>query len=192
VVSKGAPFISSEKLGGEQMPVYLTEIEEFSELEEFESVLIVPCRFCPAASTAISHEASYFEFFTHLLKTPTYEQYLNTVQFRLEQMGITVGVFRSFLPHQFVICMWTTRRRAKLKKVARKYDAVLVMGCEAALDTIQDSIDGSVSRVFMGMRTQGIMSIKPLFHLPGNVSLELNRVTPLVHNSNSDEAWVRL
>ena len=35
------------------MPVYLKDINEFPELEKFESVLIVPCRFCPATSLAV-------------------------------------------------------------------------------------------------------------------------------------------
>ena len=140
----------------------------------------------------MSRQEPYFKLFSNFLKTPSYEHYLDKVQANLKSNGIKTTIFRSSLPHQFVICMWTTRRRAKLRKVARNYEAVLVMGCEAALDTIHDSIDVSVSKVFMGMRTDGIMSIKPLFRLPGNVSLELNRVTPLIHDSNGDEAWVRL
>jgi len=174
------------------MPVYLNAIEDFSELNEFKAVLIVPCRFCPAASLAVSKKAPYLKLLTNYFKTPSYEQYLDTVQSTLEDMGIKTGVFKSYLPHQFVLCTWTTRRRVKLKKVARKYDAVLVMGCEAALDTVQDSIDASVCQVFQGMRTEGMMSIKPLFQAPCNVSLELNRITPLLHNSNNEEAWIRL
>lgn len=174
------------------MPVYLNAIEDFSELKKFESVLIVPCRFCPAASLAVSRKAPYFKFLPHFLKTPSYEQYLDTVRSTLADMGIRTAVFKSYLPHQFVVCMWTTRRRAKLKSVARNYDAVLVMGCEAALDTVQDSIDASASQVFQGMRTEGIMSIKPHFQAPCNISLELNRVTPLLHDSQHAEAWIRL
>ena len=43
------------------MPVYLKHINDFSELERVESVLIVPCRFCPAASMAVRKNAPYFE-----------------------------------------------------------------------------------------------------------------------------------
>jgi hypothetical protein len=174
------------------MPVYLNEIDDFSKLGNYKSVLIVPCRFCPAASLAVSKKAPYFQPLKNLLKTPSYEQYLDTVQTKLEKRGIQTDVFKSYLPHQFVVCMWTGRRRKKLRKVARNYDAVLVMGCEAALDTVQDAIDASFSRVFQGMRTEGIMSIKPLLQAPCNVSLELNRITPLLHDGNNDEAWVRL
>ena len=37
------------------MPVYLKEPHEFEKLAQFEKVLIVPCRFCPAASLAVSN-----------------------------------------------------------------------------------------------------------------------------------------
>jgi hypothetical protein len=174
------------------MPVYLHATNDFSGLAKFKSVLIVPCRFCPAASLAVSRRAPYFDFFPNFLKTPAYEQYLGSVESTLVNMGIKTRTFKSYLPHQFVTCMWTRRRRAKLRQVARNYEAVLVMGCEAALNTVQDAIDSAASRVFQGMRTEGIMSIKPLFHLPCSVSLELNRITPLLHKRNNDDAWERL
>lgn len=41
------------------MPVYLKDINAFPELESFKSVLIVPCRFCPAASVAVRRNHPY-------------------------------------------------------------------------------------------------------------------------------------
>jgi hypothetical protein len=60
------------------MPVYLEDISEFPELERFKSVLIVPCRFCPAASLAVRRNKPYFEFFRRFLKTASYEQNCST------------------------------------------------------------------------------------------------------------------
>lgn len=174
------------------MPVYLNDINDFSELEKFDSILIVPCRFCPAASLAVKTHTPYFEFLTNLFKTTSYEQYIETMESKLEKMGVKADVFRSYLPHQYVVCMWTSRRREKIKKRARDYDAVVVLGCEAALDTIHDSIESTSCQVFQGMRTEGIMSIKPHYHFPCNVSLELNHVTPLLHQVKDSEPWVRL
>ena len=174
------------------MPVYLNAINDFSKLEKFDSVLMVPCRFCPAASLAVKTQTPYFEFLTNLFKTTSYELYIETAQTKLEKMGVKANIFRSYLPHQFVVCMWTSRRRKKLKERAKNYDAVLVFGCEAGVDTVQDSIESTACQVFQGMRTEGIMSIKPFFHRPCNVSLELNRVTPLLHQGDHSEAWVRL
>jgi len=175
-----------------QMPVYLKDVYEFSELDTFGSVLIVPCRFCPAASLAVRRQAPYFELFKHFLKTASYEQYLDRFRFGLEKKGIKADIFNSHLPHQFVVCMWTSRRRKKLMKRAKNYDAVVVMGCEAAVQTICDAIESTLCKVFQGMRTEGIMSIKPLFHLPCSISLELNRVTPLLHRAEHPEPWVCL
>jgi hypothetical protein len=174
------------------MPVYLKDINEFPELERFESVLIIPCRFCPAASLAVRGNNPYFEFFRRFLKTASYEQYIETTKSNLEAKGVKADVFKSTLLHQFVVCMWTSRRRKKLAERAGKYEALLVMGCEAAVQTIYDSVKSTSCKVFQGMRSEGIMSIKPLFHLPCNISLELNSITPLLHQAKNSEPWVSL
>ena len=174
------------------MPVLLNEINDLSELEKFKSVLIVPCRFCPAASSAVKRNAPYFEFFKTFLTTASYEEYIEDVQSKLEKRGVKTDIFKSYLPHQFVVCMWTSRRRKKIMRCAKNYDVIVVLGCEAAVDTICDSVDMASCKVFQGMRTEGIMSIKPSFHFPGNIVLELNRVTPLVHQGQTSEPWLRL
>ncbi len=174
------------------MPVYLKDINEFSELERFGSVLMVPCRFCPAASLAVRTNSPYFEFLRMFLKTAAYEEYIEEIQLKLTKKGVGTDIFKSHLPHQFVVCMWTSRRRKKLMECARNYDAVLVLGCEAAVQTIHDSIESTSCKVFQGMKTEGIMSIKPHFHFPCNISLELNKVTPLVHQAKHPDPWVRL
>jgi len=174
------------------MPLYLKDINEFSELERFKSVLIVPCRFCPAASLAVRRNAPYFDFLKNFLKTASYEQYLEAIRSDLGNKGVKTDIFRSYLPHQFVVCMWTSRRRKKLMKHARNYDAVVVMGCETAVQSIHEVVDSPFCKVFQGMRTEGIMSIKPLFHFPCSISLELSRVTPIIHQDENSGPWVCL
>ena len=174
------------------MPVYLKDIDEFQKLEKFESILIVPCRFCPAASMAVRKNEPYVEFFKKFLRTASYEEYIETARSDLEKNGGRVDVFKSHWPHQFVVCMWTSRRRKKLMKRAMKYDALVVMGCEAAAETVFDSVKSTSCKVFQGMRTEGIMSIKPLFRRPGNIWLQLNSVTPILHPENNPDSWVRL
>ena len=44
------------------MPFYLENKEDMSELSNYKSILIVPCRFCPAASTAVRLNEPYFDF----------------------------------------------------------------------------------------------------------------------------------
>jgi hypothetical protein len=174
------------------MPVYLKEIHDFRQLEQFQSVLIVPCRFCPAASLAIRNKEPYFEFFRHLLQTDAYEKYIETMKSELGKKGVKADVFRSRAPHQFVVCMWTRKRRNKLMRRAKKYDAVVVLGCEAAVQTILDSVESSSFQVVQGMRTEGIMSILPRFQWPDSITLQLNSITPLLHQKQRPEPWMHL
>lgn len=174
------------------MPVYLQDIDDFRQLETFKSVLIVPCRFCPAASMAVSTNRPYFEFLRRFLKTAPYEELIDTIKSKLEKKGVQTDVFRSRWLHQFVVCMWTSRRRKRLSKLARKYEALVVLGCEAALDTVHDSVKSDSCKIFQGMRTEGIMGIKPRFELPCNISLDLNNVTPLVHQGIGSAPWTCL
>lgn len=174
------------------MPVYLKDIDDFKPLDGFKSVLIVPCRFCPAASMAVTTNRPYFEFLRRFLKTAPYEELIDRIKSNLEKKGIKTDVFRSRWFHQFVVCMWTSRRRKKLANRARRYEALIVLGCEAALDTIHDAVKSTPCKVFQGMRTEGIMGIKPQFKLPCSITLELNSITPLVHQSPGATPWLSL
>jgi hypothetical protein len=174
------------------MPVYLKEAHEIEKLAQFEKVLIIPCRFCPAASLALSNDEPYFNIFRHLLKTAAYERYIITMKAELERRGVKADVFKSRLIHQFVVCMWTSRRRSMLRKRAKKYDALVVLGCEAAVQTIMDSLDALSVQVIQGMRTEGIMSILPRFQWPGRITLQLNSITPLLYNQEAPEPWMHL
>lgn len=174
------------------MPVYLKTIDDYEQLERFKSVLIVPCRFCPAASMAIETNRPYFQFLQRFLKTAPYEELIDSIKAKLERKGVKTDVFRSKWLHQFVVCMWTSGRRKKLLNLARNYEALVVLGCEAALDTVYDSVKSSSCAVFQGMRTQGIMGIKPRFELPCNISLELINITPLCHQNPGSAPWISL
>ena len=174
------------------MPFYLKETTAYDKLEPFESVLIVPCRFCPAASLAVSNNEPYFEFFRHFLQTASYERYIGEMRSELETRGVRTDVFQSRWLHQFVICMWMSQRRKELKKHAEKYDALVVLGCEAAVQTIRDSLDDPSFPVIQGMRTEGVMSILPRFQWPGSITLQLNSVTPMLHQSPDPKPWMCL
>jgi len=163
------------------MPFYLDPVDVVPEVAGCESVLIVPCRFCPAASMAVRSDEPYIEFPRRSLKTASYERLINALKRGLEERGIRTSVFRSGLLHQFVLCMWTSRRRKQLSERAKKYDAVVVMGCEAAVQTVRHALESTACRVIQGMKSEGIMSIQPRLSMPCNISLELECVTPFVH-----------
>lgn len=161
------------------MPVYLKETDVGSEVAGLESVLIVPCRFCPAASLAVKNDKPYIELFRRFLKTASYESFIKAMKRGFEQQGIRTSVFKSRLLHQFVLCMWSARRRAKLRERAKQHDAVVVVGCDAAGQTVRDSLKNTGCKVIQGMRSEGIMSIQPRMHAPCNISLQLESVSPL-------------
>jgi hypothetical protein len=163
------------------MPFCLDTKDVVPEVDSLESVLIVPCRFCPAASMAVKTNEPYIEFPRKFLKTASYERLIESMRRSFEERGIKTSVFKSNLLHQFVLCMWTSKRRKKLLESAKKYDAVIVMGCEAAVETVRNALEPTTCHVIPGMKSEGIMSIQPRLSLPCNISLELEGVTPYIH-----------
>ena len=79
--------------------------------------------------------------------------------------------------HQFVACMWTTRRRQELAKRAAEFDAVLVLGCDAMVETVSDSLRFTDCQVIQGMEIEGLMNVLPRVRFPLTLSLELQSVT---------------
>ena len=161
------------------MPFHFKPIENISDFTKYKSVLIIPCRFCPAASASITTNEPYFEFFRKFLKTDSYERQIKTLKSRLVDAGIKTGIFKSNFIHQFVLCMWGKKRRQKLLKRAKEYEALIVLGCEAAVNTVRDAVQSASCKVFQGLETEGVMSIQPRVHLPANISLELQSLTPM-------------
>ena len=163
------------------MPFCFEINDVLPEVENHTSVLIVPCRFCPAASMAVKSNELYIQFPRRSLKTASYERLLAEMKDNFEERGVKTSVFKSPFLHQFVLCMWTARRRNALLKRAKKFEAVVVMGCEAAVATVRSTLESTACHVIPGLRSEGIMSIRPKFSLPCNLSLDLESVTPYVH-----------
>jgi len=153
------------------MPFYLRDSDVLPQLAGLRSVLIVPCRFCPAASLAVREDKPYLELFRKGLRTEAYESYIRALEGRLKDAGIESVVFESRLPHQFVACMWTSARRKELARRAAEFDGVVVLGCDAAVDSVRDALGSTNCRVVAGMEVEGIMNIVPTVSFPGNVSL---------------------
>lgn len=162
------------------MPFFLAETDVVSQVSSLKSVLIVPCRFCPAASLAVRNNEPYIDFPRRGLETASYERFIDRTKQSLENKGVEVTVFKSKLLHQFVLCMWTSNRRKKLMELAKEYDAVVVMGCEAAVQTVRDAVKSTNCQVIPGMKNEGLMSIRPRFSLPCSISLELESVSPIL------------
>ena len=159
------------------MPFYLKEADILPEIAGLRSVLIVPCRFCPAASLAVKENKPYFEPFRRLLRTEAYESHIRDLKNRLEREGIETEVFDSKLLHQFVACMWTERCRKAFARRASQFEAVLVLGCEAAVATMSDALDPTECKVIGGMEEEGITNVVPKLSFPAKLSLEVKGIS---------------
>jgi hypothetical protein len=152
------------------MPLHFDDLDVVSEVAGLSSALIVPCYMCPAVTVAVREKKPFIQLFRNLLKSAPFEQYLRTLQSRLKENGVNSKVFKSIPSHQWFMCMWTSGRRKKLQKCAEQYDAVIVLGCESATETVRDVVKNC--KVIEGMKKAGIMNAQIRFHLPGNVSFE--------------------
>jgi len=168
------------------MPFYLEEADVLARATGLRSVLIVPCRFCPAASLAVREGKPYLEPFRRFLRTEPYESFIKTLRTRLEAKGIRTAVFDAKLPHHFVACMWTSKRRRQLASRASHFDGVVALGCDATVETIRRAIGDTDCRVIQGMVIKGgIMNVRPVVSPLFNVSLELEGITPVTSGAEA-------
>jgi hypothetical protein len=165
------------------MPFYLKDRDISSELATVRSALIVPCRFCPAASLAVREKTPYIEPFRRLLRTRSYESYIRALRSRLESEGIGTRVFDSKFLHQFVVCMWTSARRQALARESKAYDALIVLGCDAAVEAVRRCVGSSGCRIIPAMEVEGIMNVTPTVHFPLTIRLEVSSVTRVLQQS---------
>ena len=122
------------------MPLHLEPLDLHKELQQYSSVLLVSCPVCPPVSLATDKDMPFMEFLKHGIKTPAYEDFLGEVREQLEQGGVRTGVFTSYLPCA-ATCLWTAGQRNRLLKRAREFDAALVMGCESARHTVNETLN---------------------------------------------------
>ena len=168
------------------MPIYLKAVDVVPEVVKFKSALIVVCRFCPAASLAVRNNKPYLEIFRRLLKTEPYEELIKDILTRLEKEGLKTGVFKGNLIN-YLICLWTSGGRKKFIKYASQFEAVVVMGCESAYESVKELLKSTECQVFLGMESEGVLNAIPKIHLPFNLSLEIFNVTPMIYQRKQSE-----
>ncbi len=162
------------------MPFYLKASDIVPKVAGLQSVLIVPCGFCPAVSLAVREKKPYIELFRRLWRTEAYESFIQALTRRLEEKGIRTVVFDIKLPHHYVACMWTYGRRRELAKRAAEFDGVVVLGCEATVEIVRGAIKSTNCRVIEGMEAEGIMNVVPTVSFPLNISLEVQGITSVI------------
>jgi len=161
------------------MPIHLNDLDVVSEAAGVDSALIVPCNLCPAVTVAVNKKQPFMKLFRSLLKSAPFEQYIRDLQSRLGEKGVKTKVFRSPIYHQWFLCMWTGGRRKKLEKHAQQHDAVIVLGCDTANETVRDAVKSTGARVIEGMQIAGLMNAKLIFQLPANISFKDCRIIPI-------------
>jgi hypothetical protein len=102
------------------------------------------------------------------------------MQSRLKKEGVKTDVFRGNLLN-YLICLWTSGGRKKFKKHAGQFEAVVVMGCESACESVQEILKSTNCRVFQGMESEGVLNAIPKVHWPLNLSLEKFKITPMTY-----------
>jgi len=169
------------------MPIHLNDLDVVSEVAGLSSALIVPCNMCPAVTVAVREKKPFIQFFRSFLKSAPFEEYIRALQSRLKEKGVNTKVFRSNLYHQWFLCMWTPGRRKKLQKYAKQHEAVIVLGCDSATETVCDSVRSTDCKVIEGMEVVGIMNAKLRFHLPCNLSFEDCKITPISQQKKEED-----
>ena len=161
------------------MPIHFSDRDVVSEVAGLSSVLIVPCYMCPAVTVSVREKKPFIQLFRSFLKSAPFDQYIKTLQSRLKEHGVKTRVFKSMPSHEWFMCMWTSGKRKKLQKYAEQYDAVIVLGCDSATETVREAIKSTDCKVIEGMEVAGIMNAQIRFHLPGNVSFENCKIVPI-------------
>ncbi len=168
------------------MPIYLRDLDVIPEVAGLRSGLIVPCNMCPAVTVAVRERKPFIQLFKSFLKSAPFEEHIRALQSRLKEEGVNTKVFKSNLYHHWFLCMWTAGRRRKLQKYATKFDAVIVLGCDSAVETVRDVVKSADCKVIPAMQVAGIMNAKPTFRLPCNISFEDPRIIPISQQGNKD------
>jgi len=168
------------------MPIHLDDLDVLPEVSGLSSALIVPCNMCPAVTVAVNENKPFIQFFRSFLKSAPFEQHIKALQSQLEEKGVIAKVFTSNLPHQWFMCMWTSGRREKLRQYAQQHEAVIVLGCDTATETVRESVESTGCIVIEGMEVSGFMNAKLKFSLPCDVSFEECKIVPISQQKNNN------
>ena len=161
------------------MPIHFRDLDVLPQVSGAQSVLIVPCQMCPAVTVAVREGKPFIQLFKGFLKSIPFEQYLENLRSDFTRKGIHTDVFRSPFPHQWFLCMWPSGQCRKLKAQAEPYEAVVVLGCDSATETVRALIGTDRRKVVQGMAVTGIMNARMRFQFPLDICFDNCRVIPI-------------
>lgn len=153
------------------MPVNLTPRDVSSELEGCNSVLIASCPVCPPMCLAMQEEEPFIEFFKHGIKTPAFEDHIESIREALTERGVRTDVFSIHTPTP-MMCLWTERQRARLLKRAKGFDAVLILACDSGTVSAKDALKDTDCQVIQALDMDGVINATTSIHFPLTVVME--------------------
>ena len=153
------------------MPVNLTPRDTSSELEGFDSVLIASCPVCPPMCLAMQEGKPFIEFFKHGIKTPAFEDHIESIRESLTERGVRTDVFSIHTPTP-MMCLWTERQRARLLKRARDFDAVVILACDSGTESAKDALKDTDCQVIQALDMDGVINATTSIHFPLTVVME--------------------
>lgn len=169
------------------MPIHFEDLDVISEVSGLKSALIVPCNMCPGVTVAVREGKPFLQLFRNFLKCAPFEQYIMDMQFRLKEKKLNTKVFKSNIPHQWFMCMWTSGQRKKLQECAKQFEAVIALGCDSATETVRDIVNTTNCKVIEGMKVAGIMNAQLKFHFPCNISFENCKIIPISRKKRDED-----
>ncbi|MDJ0759841.1 MAG: hypothetical protein QNJ19_10605 [Woeseiaceae bacterium] len=155
------------------MPVNLTPRDVSAHVEGFDSVLIASCPVCPPMCLAMQKNEAFIEFFKHGIKTSAFEDHIQTIRDSLSERGVRTGVFSIHTPTP-MMCLWTTRQRARLLKRAKDYDAVLILACDSGTESAKDALKGTDCQIIQGMDMDGVINATTSIRFPLTIVMKRN------------------
>lgn len=165
------------------MPMHLEDVDVLPETAGLRSALIVPCNMCPAVTVAVNEGKPFMQLFRSLLRSPPFERHIEALRSRLREHGVHTKVFRSRLYHHWFMCMWPAGRRKKLEREAKHFDAVIVLGCDTATETVREAAAASGCRVIEGMAFGGLTNARLRLRWPAEVTFADCKVIPLTRRT---------
>ncbi len=153
------------------MPVNVTPRDVSADLAGFDSVLIASCPVCPPMCLAMQKKEPFIEFFKHGIKTSAFEDHIQSIRDSLEARGVRTGVFSIHAPTP-MMCLWTKRQRARLRKRAKDYEAVLILACDSGTESARDALKDMDCQIIPGMAMNGVINATTSIHFPLTVVME--------------------